>query len=321
MNNPDSASLNSSSLNIGIIGLGAIGCLLSSQMPKDFNVFALPSKTNLKSVDFQLDKYDQSSHYSIRVWQDERLDVIIICCKATQCLSALALWQHAIDQHSQIVLLQNGMGQHELIASKLPNNTIFAASTTEGAYKKEVAHKKDNDDNNKNNYQQHIVHAGQGITHWGYYSGPNKASKPTLKLDLSQLEGQHKWHNHIEEILFAKLALNAVINPLTVKYYCHNGDLLRNQAMTQELEDLCLETERFFTAMKWPLDFNLTEKVKFVAELTAKNLSSMLQDIQAKRETEIDFINGYLLNKANKINYNLPLHQKLFEHIKSLQRS
>jgi 2-dehydropantoate 2-reductase len=315
MNNPNTA-LHLSSLNIGIIGLGAIGCLVSSQIPESFSVFALPSKQDLKNVHFQLDENDQSNHYSIPVWQDERLDVIIICCKATQCLSALNLWRNAIKESGQIVLLQNGMGQHELVASILPNNTIFAASTTEGAYKKENAHNTD---------EQHIVHAGQGITHWGYYCGPNEesskveTSKPALKLDISQLKGQHKWHNTIEEVLLAKLALNSIINPLTVKYDCQNGDLVNNPDMLKELEDLCKETNVFFTQMQWTLDFDLTERVKTVAKLTAKNRSSMLQDIQAQRKTEVDYINGYLLNKANEISHHLPLHQKLFDHIKSLQ--
>ncbi|MFT6113496.1 MAG: 2-dehydropantoate 2-reductase [Oleispira sp.] len=305
MENLNSRSLNNSSLNIGIIGLGAIGCLLSSQIPQCFNVFALPSNPNDLNVNFQIDENDQSNHYSIPVWQDEILDIIIICCKATQCLSALDLWQDAINDQSQIVLLQNGMGQHQIVASNLPNNTIFAASTTEGAFKKEA---------------HHVVHAGKGITHWGYYSGPSEASKATLKLDVSQLKGQHKWHKTIEEVLLAKLALNSIINPLTVKYDCHNGDLINNPEMLQELEDLCKETAVFFTEMQWTLDFDLTERVKSIAKLTAKNRSSMLQDIQAQRKTEIDYINGYLLNKANEINHHLPSHQQLFNYIKSLQR-
>ncbi|MGK0248743.1 MAG: 2-dehydropantoate 2-reductase [Oleispira sp.] len=301
MENPNSSSVNNNSLNIGIIGLGAIGCLLSSQIPQGFNVFALPSNPNLHDVNFQIEEDGQSRRYSIPVWQDEILDVIIICCKATQCLAALDLWQDAINDQSQIVLLQNGMGQHQLVASSLPNNIIFCASTTEGAFKKSA---------------QHIVHAGQGITHWGYYSGP---SKTTLKLDITQLKGQHKWHNTIEEVLLAKLALNSIINPLTVKYDCHNGDLVNNPKRLKELEDLCKETDLFFTQMQWTLDFDLTERVKTVAKLTAKNRSSMLQDIHAQRKTEVDYINGYLLNKANEISYHLPLHQKLFNHIKSLQ--
>jgi 2-dehydropantoate 2-reductase len=304
MENLNRRSQNNSSLNIGIVGLGAIGCLLRSQIPQDFNVFALPSNPNLNDVNFQIDENGQSSQYSVPVWHDEILDVIIICCKATQCLAALDLWQDAINDQSQIVLLQNGMGQHQIVASSLPNNTIFSASTTEGAFKKSA---------------QHIVHAGQGITHWGYYSGPSEGSKTPLKLDISQLKGQHEWHNTIEDVLLAKLALNSIINPLTVKYDCHNGDLIKNPDRLKELEDLCKETDVFFTKMQWTLDFDLTDRVKTVAKLTAKNRSSMLQDIHAHRKTEVDYINGYLLNKANKISHHLPLHQKLFDHIKSLQ--
>jgi 2-dehydropantoate 2-reductase len=309
MDNPNRSSLNNPPLNIGIIGLGAIGCLISSQFPATTHVYALPSNPNLHSVEFLLEADNQTRSYSFNVWRGQILDVIIICCKATQCQAALALWQSAIGKECQIVLLQNGMGQHEHVASRFPNNTIYAASTTEGAYRKTVECK---------NNARHIVHAGHGVTQWGCYSPKNGISE-ALKIDLNQLHGQHKSHADIDAVLFAKLAINAVINPLTVKYDCPNGDLIINTDINKELEQLCIETERFFTLMKWPLNFNLTEKARSIAELTAKNISSMLQDVRAQRETEIEFINGYLLNKAKTINYPLPQHQQLFDAIKSLK--
>lgn len=307
MDNPNSSHLKNSQLKVGIIGLGAIGCLISSQIPANTQVYALPSNSNLNHIKFQLEANKQSKQYTFDVWRGQALDVIIICCKAIQCLSALDLWQSAISESSQIVLLQNGMGQHEQVASRFPNNTIYAASTTEGAYKK----------SSTGNSVQHIIHAGHGITQWGYY-GPESRVKEALKLDLSSLQGQHKWHDNITDVLFSKLAINAVINALTVKYNCPNGDLIHNPVIAQELESLCLETENFFAVVKWPLDFKLIEKAQFIAEKTAQNISSMLQDIRAKRETEIDFINGYLLNRAKTINYPLPQHQQLFNDIKSL---
>ena len=304
MNN-SSAPLNDG-INIGIIGLGAIGCLFRSQIPSDINVYALPRNSALKKIDFQLDDQCQSTQFTTPVWQNETLDVVVVCCKATQCLAALNLWQKAINQDCQIVLLQNGMGQQELVAAKYPNNAIFAASTTEGAYKKS---------------QQHIIYAGQGITQWGYFSGGKltQGKSPSLTLDINTLNGEHKWHPNIEEVLFAKLAVNAVINPLTVKYDCKNGSLVSDSILKQELEALCEETQQLYTAMQWPLAFDLTERVKSIATLTAENVSSMLQDIRAKRETEIEFINGYLINKAQLINYKLPKHQHIFKTIKSLQ--
>jgi 2-dehydropantoate 2-reductase len=303
MNNPNSKQLNKPPLNIGIVGFGAIGCLLSSQIPVHMKVFALPSDPKLTTVHFRIDKDHHHKQFSFPVWQDEILDVVILCCKATQCHLALDLWQDAISKDSQIVLLQNGMGQHEQVESRFPNHVIFAASTTEGAFKKD---------------KHTVVHAGQGVTQWGSYSAKNKNLSTALKLDISLFKGKHQWSNDIESVLIAKLALNAIINPLTVKYNCHNGVLVNDPIIAQELKNLCNETEVFFRAMQWPLDFDLTEKVTSVAQLTAKNSSSMRQDIQVQRETEVDFINGYLLRQANIINYTLPRHQALFNFIKSL---
>lgn len=299
----NTSPLNSPRLNIGIIGFGAIGCLLSSQIPSLINIYALPSNPKLNSVHFQLDSGSQSNQFSFPVWQDELLDVVIICCKATQSISALDLWQHAISKQSQIVLFQNGMGQHELVSNRFPNNSIFAASTTEGAFKKST---------------QHIIHAGQGITQWGRYSGAEALSNQPLALDINQFKGQHYWSDNISSVLLAKLAINAVINPLTVKYDCLNGELINNPAIKAELQKLCSETKDFYKAMQWHLDFNITERVIAIAESTAPNISSMLQDIRARRETEIDYINGYLLSKAELIDYQLPEHQKLFTYIKSI---
>jgi len=303
MNNPNNVQLNKSPLNIGIVGFGAIGCLLGSQILPNINIFALPSDPELTTVHFQINEEDHHKQFSFPVWQGEILDVIIICCKATQCHLALDLWQNAISKDSQIVLLQNGMGQHDQVKSRFPNHVIFAASTTEGAFRKD---------------KHTVIHAGQGITQWGFYSAKNKSLNTALKLDISLFKGNHQWSNNIESVLIAKLALNAIINPLTVKYNCHNGALVHEPKIVEELKSLCDETEAFFRAMQWSLDFNLTEKVLSIAQLTARNSSSMLQDIRARRETEIDFINGYLLKQANTINYSLPHHQELFNFIKSL---
>ena len=303
-------------ISIGIIGLGAIGCLFRSQIPSSANVYALPRNSALKEIDFQLDDQYQSTQYTTPVWQNEPLDVVVVCCKATQSLAALDLWKKAISQDCQIVLLQNGMGQQELVAAQYPHNALFAASTTEGAYKKS---------------SQHIVHAGQGITQWGYFSGGcfsegcfsegklTQEGYPALKLDINTLKGEHKWHPNIEEVLFAKLAVNAVINPLTVKHDCKNGILINDPVINRELEALCEETQNLYTAMSWPLAFDLTERVKSIANLTAENVSSMLQDVRSMRETEIDFITGYLITKAQLIDYELPNHLALFKSIKSRQ--
>ena len=46
----------------------------------------------------------------------------------------------------------------------------------------------------------------------------------------------------------------------------------------------------------------------------------MNQDIQSKRLTEIDFINGYVVKKAQELNINVPENLKLVQSIKTLEQ-
>ena len=116
-----------------------------------------------------------------------------------------------------------------------------------------------------------------------------------------------------------KIAIDAVINPLTVKYQCKNGELLTQPEAFAELIELCKETELFFEKIQLLLSFDLFEKAQFIAKLTANNVSSMLQDTKNKQPTEIDFINGYLLRKAIEHNIKLPISTSLVDLIKSYE--
>ncbi|MBL4797244.1 MAG: 2-dehydropantoate 2-reductase [Oleispira sp.] len=290
----------STPLNIGIIGLGAIGCLISSQLPTSINIYALPRSAKSQNCSFQLISGNTSQDYQWPVWQGERMDIVILCCKASQCKEALQQWSSAISQETQIVLLQNGLGQHEELLNTFPHHAIFAASTTEGAFRS----------------QPNIVtHAGKGQTQWGFYGGVEQK----FKLPLGLLKGDHHWSEDIKQVLLDKLAINATINPLTVKYQCKNGELLILEDALSDLKALCEETEHFFQKMHWSISFSLFEKSQLIAQLTANNFSSMLQDVKNKRPTEIDFINGYLLNTAIVNDFKLPISESLINLVKSYE--
>jgi 2-dehydropantoate 2-reductase len=293
-------SLNTPPLNIGIIGLGAIGCLISSQLPVSAKIFALPRNSKSQNHSFQLIVDNQSEHYHLPVWQGKPLDIVILCCKASQCQQALQQWQSAISQGTQIVLLQNGLGQHAELLKTFPHHAIFAASTTEGAFRSQP---------------DIVTYAGKGQTQWGFYGGVEQK----FKLPLSSVKGDHYWTDNITQVLLDKLAINATINPLTVKYQCKNGELLSQPNALSDLKALCEETEYFFQKMDWTISFSLFEKSQLIAKLTANNFSSMLQDVKNQRQTEIDFINGYLLNKATESGIELPLSQSLINLVKSYE--
>lgn len=276
--------------------MGAIGCLISSQLPLFCQRFAL-IKGEQDFFHFAIQSESQTQQFALPAWNNQQLDVVLVCVKAAQTLPALKQWQNAISKDTQVIIVQNGFGQHDQVKQMFPNNTLFAVSTTEGA--------------NRIN-RHHVHHAGRGITQWGYFSGPNKP----LLLDLEKLSGHHQISDNIRQVLLDKLAINAAINALTVKYNCKNGDLLSQDKALQDLQKVCTEVESCYQAVNWPLSFSLFERAKQVALNTANNVSSMLQDIRNQNETEIDYINGYLVTQAKAVNLTLTTNQQLVDLVK-----
>src|SRR5690606_69523 len=99
-----------------------------------------------------------------------------------------------------------------------------------------------------------------------------------------------------------KLVANAVINPLTAIFQVTNGTLLTNDYLFKLMRNLFHETVRVLELEEQKLwDYVVT-----ICKQTAKNQSSMLRDIQAKRRTEIDAISGYIIERAKEQGINVP---------------
>jgi 2-dehydropantoate 2-reductase len=55
-----------------------------------------------------------------------------------------------------------------------------------------------------------------------------------------------------------------------------------------------------------------------VAEKTAQNTSSMLQDVRAGRATEIDYINGYIIRRGRELGIDCNNNERLVQLVKNV---
>lgn len=124
---------------------------------------------------------------------------------------------------------------------------------------------------------------------------------------------------NMEIRIWSKLVINAVINPLTAILRVKNGELLES-AWTRELMlDLYREACLVAEAKDIQLPDDLWQTILTVCEATSRNHSSMLQDIEQSRTTEIDRINGSLLQMAEELNLDLPAHRTVYRLVKALE--
>jgi 2-dehydropantoate 2-reductase len=230
------------------------------------------------------------------------IDKLLVCTKSYQTQAALQNIAPLLSPDANIVLLQNGMGQHEQVASLLPTQTIIAASTTEGAML-EASLK--------------VRHTGLGISQFNSYDLSKKMNtdvlKELIKIGMTQ-------HPNIQSVLWNKLTINCVINPLTAIFNCRNGELIKNNEYLAQVKALSKEVDLIAKCLALSIDDpNTFEQVLTVAKATSNNYSSMHQDIKFKRKTEIEFINGYLQYQAEVHNIPLTLNSSVLERIKTLE--
>lgn len=283
---------------ISILGAGAIGQLLAHKLTEasiDCQLIIKPD-SELDSGSWRLNNngsISQQVFKTIKADTVEQLDHLWVCVKSPQLASALSSVSHAINDNTRVVLFQNGMG-HEQTASQFINpEQLFFASNTHGTFKQSP---------------QEIQYGGQGQISFGQLSNSSQpvSSRPGWLSEqlLEALNAQ--WEDDILSVLWKKLFVNAVVNPLSAIHQCKNGELLDDEKKPKVLA-LINENRRLAQAMKLDFADQLKDIVISVIQATAKNQNSMLLDVLNGATTEINAINGHLLNTAQK--YAIPVPQ------------
>jgi 2-dehydropantoate 2-reductase len=294
-------------VKLAIVGNGAIGNLVAVSC-RDKNIaYTLLTRTGQRFELSHSDFYGRKQRFSPETRKIDGpgdFDILLLPLKAHQIdISLKQLIPHIRPQHT-IVLLHNGMGTIEGVKSLLPNNPIVAATTSYAAYKPD---------------QNTLIETGLGQTDGGWVSQEKGTCAVQVKTLLTSLLPPCNWHHDVQLALWRKLAVNAIINPLTAINQINNGQLIELK-YRQTIEKVCQETALVMQGCGYPSSQSeLSEHVFQVIHNTAANFSSMNRDIAFERPTEIDFINGYIIEQGRKCEIETPCNTQLYNAIKQLK--
>ena len=290
-----------------IVGKGAIGGLIGfkcHQLGYDYqHLVKLKHQLLFKVTDIEGVLHSFVPNSTV-ITLPSQFDILILPVKSYQVMSVLEQLKPFIQPRHIIVLLHNGMGTIEKVKKRLPNNPLIAATTSYGALKLDA---------------DTLTETGLGQTHLGWLSNVDVELKQLIEPILSALLPPSNWHQNIALALWNKLAINAVINPLTAIHNLKNGELAKSKYNTI-ISNICYEIAIVMQALGYPADnLELFKNVQRVIIATANNYSSMHQDLKFKRQTEIEFINGYVTSQATKLNIKVPFNQRLLKQIRQLE--
>jgi 2-dehydropantoate 2-reductase len=212
------------------------------------------------------------------------------------------------SESTYLVSFQNGIGHEAVLNGGRGKKKLLLAVTTEGARRESLTE---------------VSHTGHGITYIGASEHTNldqENSTHLLLVNLLEEAGfQTLMSKKMEERVWSKLIINAVINPLTAILRVKNGKLLESAWTKELMQDLYREACLVAEAKGIKLPDELWQTIITVCEATSRNHSSMLQDIEQSRPTEIDRINGSLLQMAKELSLDLPVHHTVYRLVKALE--
>ena len=303
-------------------------------------MMSTPKGGIVHTMDIPAELISQSSSSSSSQMENEKdVQNILVATKAQDAIDALSSILHRLHptQTINIIVLSNGvMGvvqdiKHIIKKKNLESRTnIIMASTTNGAHR-----------GNEDDFQSIspdsfcVVHAGLGQTFIQEPWGEGNELVNTLSAiwrDVG-LNSNIVSQEEIHVLNWKKLAANCAINPLTAIDRVQNGALLRTNTANQHvLDDRCLkiidEVSRVAVVETQGLEIgdtlefdNLMNFVETVIRDTAPNISSMFQDVLAKRHpTEVQYLNGFVARLGEKHGINVCWNRKITEDIENITR-
>ena len=280
-----------------VVGQGAIGLLAASRLHLAGYQVQLFRRT-AGPFRYQFEQADALHSIQLNAAQAP-ISLLLVPVKAYAVLSTLQQLLPLLSPDAQIALCHNGMGSIEQVLPLLqPQQGLWFVSTSQAAFKPTA---------------QQIRHSGQGPS----YLACIKATAPHYA-DLVRSAMAVAFEpltpvDDIQPLLWRKLAVNSVINPLTALHQVPNGELAKPEFQPQ-ISALLQEFIEVATACGQKFEFDeISTQVQSVIHNTAANYSSMQQDKAHGRPLELDAITGYLLKRAKAAGLTLPTHQALYQ--------
>jgi len=224
--------------------------------------------------------------------------------KAAATRTAVASVLGRCHEQTLFLTLQNGIGHGPAIAALVGDARLLLGTTAQGATLLEPGR---------------IRHGGNGTTHIGCLASAAVADARRV-VDLFNRAGlQAFFSERIEDRIWQKLLINIGINAVTALTAIPNGRVA-SQANARALAERAV-AEALAVAERLGIQVGerVLERVLAVAEATGTNRSSMLQDLERKRATEIDAINGAIVRYGEDLGVPTPVNWTLTQLIKVIE--
>jgi 2-dehydropantoate 2-reductase len=301
-----------------ILGAGAMGSALGGALAKAGNEVVLVdvAKETIDAVNSRgLIVQDKTGHQeTVKIPATDQpasvgsADLVVVFVKCYHTEGAVRSVTPIIGPTTTILSLQNGWGNGPTIGKVVGLEKVLLGVSYHSATLLGPGH---------------VLHAGQGNTFIGELDGTFSERLTAVAKVFNAAGINVTPTDSVLKEIWSKLALNAVTLPTSAAIQLTAERLLDVEEMQHLMKGILKEVVAVAQAQKIALEFD--ERWQAISGLLGKlapnTKGSMLQDVERKRRTEIDVINGAVVEAGNRLGIPTPYNNAMLWLIKALERS
>jgi 2-dehydropantoate 2-reductase len=302
-------------MHILILGAGALGSLVGSRLSRTRARVSLLSTNRLhmeaiRRSGLVVEELDDSlTRYEIPAFSEpgeilENADLVLVTVKTYATEAAVRSILSVCSGSTLFLTLQNGVGNHERISRVVGEASAIVGVTAQGATLVEPGR---------------VRHGGNGLTVIGEFSGEPSSRVQALVNCFLEAGIKTDAGGNMQQLIWQKLMVNVGINAITALTGIRNGQVntipdARSLSRAAVEEALVVAERKGFR-----FEGDMVQRVYAVAEATSRNRSSMGQDIDRGRPTEIDAINGAIVSYGRELGVPVTVNETLAQLVRTLQ--
>jgi 2-dehydropantoate 2-reductase len=235
------------------------------------------------------------------------VDLVLVFVKCYHTEDAIRAAAPLIDAHTTVLSLQNGWGNAPRIAGIVGEQQVMVGVTYHSGVLLGPGHVQD---------------AGSGMTFIGELGGQDSQRLEHVAAQFNEWGIDTMASTDVLKQIWSKLALNSCTLPTSALLRFYAGQLVEHDGTLDLMRTLLREVVAVANAQGIALDYEERwEAITGLLRRAAKGKSSMLQDVEKGRRTEIDVINGAIVAAGQRLNIATPHNQTMVWMVKALEET
>ncbi|NOZ59362.1 MAG: ketopantoate reductase family protein [Euryarchaeota archaeon] len=308
-------------MNVLIFGAGAMGSVFGGFLSQEHSLTLIGREPHMRAIaerglrisgiwgEHRFTRLKALTSVE-QISEQERFDLIMITTKSYDTAKAVEEVAPLVGEETAVLSMQNGIGNEEVIARAFGERRTLGGMAIFGARLVEPGH------------AEVTVYASECLV--GELEGGASERAGKIAAAFSRAGIPTKASDDIIRDKWLKAFYNIALNPLSAILRVPYGKLGEMQETLSIMRAMLREAFEVAKALGIRVGYTWEEYYEHLLRdllpPTARHISSMLQDMERGKRTEIDYLNGAVVRLGRELGIATPVNETVTEIVKALER-